>query len=571
MRVMHIISCLVKTDGHSLFCMRLAERLHAQGHAQTIFTLPSGGGEISDPQGLVQHADGRLLRFLNVSLPFGIERQIAALALFFKPDVVHLHGGWHPVLFFGACVARRMGIPILLSLHGSLRPAVVEGDRRLKKRLAWRLYQRRLVQMSSIVHVSTETEKEDLARLGFHKPIAVVPNGVDREDFSRQGAKPQREAESEDGGQRTEDGERSAFVHDCERALVGKQEAIGNESTHARMNSRAHELPRDAARTRTVLYLGRLHPLKGLDLLVEAWARVKGSVSSKPLSVSGKPIKVSGKSGNVCGRTEVPKETDYDLRLTVNGASWQLIIAGPDEQGTLKALKEQAERLGLTVSRQLLTVNCEPAADGSRASDPDIRLTAYRSPLTDLVFMGPVYGERKALLLSQADLFVLPTRSDNFGIAVAEALASGVPVVCTKGAPWEELLGNEEMVSGKRLAVSGKPFSDDGENVSGKRLTVNSKSLTVSGGQCSETERIQPLTAHGLPFTDFTSNGRCGWWVDIGAEPLAAALREAMSLADEQRRAMGENGRRLVERKYRWETVAEQMGAVYRGIVNGKP
>ena len=522
MKVLHVISCLVKSDGHSQFCMRLAERLHSLRHTQTIFTMPSGGDEFSDPQGLVQHADGRLLRCFNVSLPLGLERQIAALALFFKPDVVHLHGGWHPVLFFGACVARRMGVPILLSLHGSLRPAVVEGDRRLRKRLAWHLYQRRLVQMSSLIHVSTEAEKEDLARLDFNKPIAVVPNGVDMEDFSRKGAKAQRGDGSESGG------------------------------------------------PRIVLYLGRLHPLKGLDLLIEAWARLKGSVSSKPLSVSGNPIKVSGKSGNVCGRTEVAKETDYDLRLTGNGPPWQLVIAGPDEQGTLARLIAQAEKLGLTVSGQPLTVNREPAADGLRESDQDVRLTAYRSPHTDLVFMGPVYGERKARLLSQADLFVLPTRSDNFGIAVAESLASGVPAITTKGAPWEELQGNEELVSGKRLAVNGKAFSDEGEDVSGKRLTVNREALTGSRGSDSDSDCTQPLTAYGLPLTDFAANGRCGWWVDIGVEPLAEALREAVKLTDEERRLMGENGRRLVERKYRWETVAERMAAVYSGIVNRK-
>jgi len=52
---------------------------------------------------------------------------------------------------------------------------------------------------------------------------------------------------------------------------------------------------------------------------------------------------------------------------------------------------------------------------------------------------------------------------------------------------------------------------------------------------------------------------------------LVEALREAMSLTDEERQAMGENGRRLVDSKYRWETVAERMSAVYSGIVNCEP
>lgn len=54
-------------------------------------------------------------------------------------------------------------------------------------------------------------------------------------------------------------------------------------------------------------------------------------------------------------------------------------------------------------------------------------------------FCGGVYGEKKWELFREADVFVLPTYSENFGIAIAEALASGTPVITTNGTPWEEL------------------------------------------------------------------------------------------------------------------------------------
>ena len=54
-------------------------------------------------------------------------------------------------------------------------------------------------------------------------------------------------------------------------------------------------------------------------------------------------------------------------------------------------------------------------------------------------FVGPVYGAAKDALLQNTDLFVLPTLNENFGIAVAEALASGVPAIVSKGAPWSGL------------------------------------------------------------------------------------------------------------------------------------
>lgn len=54
-------------------------------------------------------------------------------------------------------------------------------------------------------------------------------------------------------------------------------------------------------------------------------------------------------------------------------------------------------------------------------------------------FCGGVYGEKKWELYRKSDVFVLPTYSENFGIVVAESLASGTPVITTKGTPWEEL------------------------------------------------------------------------------------------------------------------------------------
>lgn len=56
-----------------------------------------------------------------------------------------------------------------------------------------------------------------------------------------------------------------------------------------------------------------------------------------------------------------------------------------------------------------------------------------------IIFIDGVYGELKWELFKNSDLFILPTYSENFGIVIAEALACGVPVITTKGTPWEEL------------------------------------------------------------------------------------------------------------------------------------
>jgi glycosyltransferase involved in cell wall biosynthesis len=56
-------------------------------------------------------------------------------------------------------------------------------------------------------------------------------------------------------------------------------------------------------------------------------------------------------------------------------------------------------------------------------------------------FIGPVHGHAKQRAFFEADLFVLPSHSESFGMAVAEALAHGLPVLTTTGTPWSMLQG----------------------------------------------------------------------------------------------------------------------------------
>jgi glycosyltransferase involved in cell wall biosynthesis len=56
---------------------------------------------------------------------------------------------------------------------------------------------------------------------------------------------------------------------------------------------------------------------------------------------------------------------------------------------------------------------------------------------------------------------------------------------------------------------------------------------------------------------------RCGWWIDHGIEPLAAALSGAMALPREELSAMGSRGRAWVARDFGWEAIAGKMAGVY--------
>lgn len=77
---------------------------------------------------------------------------------------------------------------------------------------------------------------------------------------------------------------------------------------------------------------------------------------------------------------------------------------------------------------------------GEEKYEKRLKLIKSDLKLTNLHFKGSVYGKAKETYLQEADLFVLPTYTENFGNAVAEALAYGIPVITTKGAPWEDLL-----------------------------------------------------------------------------------------------------------------------------------
>lgn len=96
---------------------------------------------------------------------------------------------------------------------------------------------------------------------------------------------------------------------------------------------------------------------------------------------------------------------------------------------SVAALKEQLR--GYTVNI---------AGEGDAEYIAELKQQAAALGVSEMVrFVGGVYGDDKWKLFRQADVFVLPTHSENFGIVVAEALASGTPVITTKGTPWSDL------------------------------------------------------------------------------------------------------------------------------------
>jgi glycosyltransferase involved in cell wall biosynthesis len=73
------------------------------------------------------------------------------------------------------------------------------------------------------------------------------------------------------------------------------------------------------------------------------------------------------------------------------------------------------------------------------------------------------------------------------------------------------------------------------------------------------------ISTKGAPWAELVSHG-CGWWIDHGTEPLAAAMDEAMSINREQLASMGEAGRAWMCRDFDWSAVAASMRSVYHWL-----
>ena len=240
-----------------------------------------------------------------------LKRAIASAGV--PGTVLHSSGLWRMPNIYPGWTAARTGCPLIVSPHGMLGSGALQFSA-LQKKIFAALFQNRSLAAVTCFHATSSKEVEDIRSYGLKAPVALIENGI---EVPR---------------------------------LIDTASSKSAEDRH-----------------RTLLYLGRLHPKKGLDRLIAAWARLEG----------GNP-------------------------------AWRLRIVGPSERGHGDDMRRQVQNLGL-----------------ERVS-----------------FHDGLFGEEKAKAYRDADLFVLPTLDENFGMVVTEALANGTPVVCTKGAPWKGLITN---------------------------------------------------------------------------------------------------------------------------------
>lgn len=298
------------------WCAVFAER----GHRMILLTYE--GDDV--PPDWFDGKPGKPQAFL-LPAPRGPGRQLGWRALrtadelIARADVLHLHGPWLIGNRQLAKLARRRDVPYIVSVHGMLDDWSMD-QRRLRKRLYLRLIGRDFLDGAAYVHCTAKAEESQAAKWFTNQRTTVLPYLVDLTPF---------------------------------HSLPGPEAGLSL-------------LPPETRQDAILLFLGRLHEKKGIDVLIRAAGRLRTA-----------------------------------------GTSFVLLIAGKGEPIYERYLRDLTAQLGLN---------------------------------DRVVFLGHVAGQTKLSLYQAADIFVLPTMQENFGLVLVEALACGTPIVTTMGVDiWCEL------------------------------------------------------------------------------------------------------------------------------------
>ena len=242
--------------------------------------------------------------------------------------LVHNHGLWTMPNVYAGTILNSDKVTLMVSPHGTLSKWSLARNA-LQKKIFWKFFQEPALRNTSCFHATCEEEYLDIRRMRFSQPVSIIPCGV---NIPAQIRKPKNQR-------------------------------------------------------KRLFFLARMHPKKGIDILLQAWCRLQHSFPE-----------------------------------------WDLHIAGSDSDG----YSEEMKALSNSLSNERV------------------------------FFRGSLHGEEKNQAYREATLYVLPTRNENFGITVAEALSMGTAAVVTKEAPWQ---GLEAVNAGRWIDLGVSPLVSCLENL----------------------------------------------------------------------------------------------------------
>jgi len=231
--------------------------------------------------------------------------------------LIHIHEIWHHPNYSAYKAAKFAGKPFIVTIHGQLEPWCLN-HKPFKKRIYSALIQRRILRKASVLHAVTKAEVNNISNFVDNQNICFVPNGLNPEEY----------------------------------------EQLTDRKDISNLYSRRRD-------KKVILFLGRIHPIKGLDILARSFA-------------------------------EIARQRD-DVRL---------LIAGPDDSKYQNKIDKIIEAEGVS---------------------------------DNVIFTGMLTGHEKIAALRGADVFVLPSYSEGFSMAVLEAMICAVPVIVTHQCSFPEV------------------------------------------------------------------------------------------------------------------------------------
>jgi len=318
-RVLHVIPSLSPNDGGPSFAMRLIARGLKQAGvfvdiAATIDSKALITGQLERPESRdeVNHFDFRRqtsLYKISLSLSRWLSEHIRDY------DLVHIHALFSYSSYAAANIAKRNGVPYIVRPLGVLNRWGMENRRKFLKKISFRFIEQPILRGAAAVHFTSHQERLEAWEAGVETESVVIPLAVD---------------------------------------LDGVSESASAENFYQKFSQ--------ARGRKIILFLSRIDPKKGLDLLLTAFADV------------------------VINEKQSTNSNERPL----------LVIAGDGADGFVEQVKRMAIELGIE---------------------------------KDVLWAGFLQGADKFSALTAASLFVLPSYSENFGIAAVEAMAAGLPCV----------------------------------------------------------------------------------------------------------------------------------------------
>lgn len=176
MKILHTIHCLNKSWGGPSVCTyQLVKALNQTGTGTDLLSLSSNAEDDcigTDP--FIKYVE------YDARTPLGVSRNFKQFLVenISRYDIVHVNMIWLWTTHDAVHVAKKHGMPVVLSLHGMLYSQALQVSR-WKKQLALPLFQRNDLRCADVLHATSMAELKSIRDFGLSQPVVVLPNGIE--------------------------------------------------------------------------------------------------------------------------------------------------------------------------------------------------------------------------------------------------------------------------------------------------------------------------------------------------------------------------------------------------------